>query len=254
VNSIRPDEIRIIGIDGIPEIKAGDRLGATISAAIKAQSIDISGPQVLVVAQKIVSKAEGKIVPLDTVQPSKTAASWARAHGKDARVVEIALNESVRIVRMDRGVLISETRHGFVCANAGVDASNVEAGYVTLLPEDPDRSARELRRAIRNELGVDVAVIVSDTFGRAWREGLVNVALGVAGLEPLIDFRGKPDWKGQPLRVTVMAVADELASAAELVMSKSAGIPVALIKGYWYEPAESSGRALIRAPETDLFR
>jgi coenzyme F420-0:L-glutamate ligase/coenzyme F420-1:gamma-L-glutamate ligase len=254
VNSDGPQQIRIIGVTGIPEIASGDNLGYIISGAIERQSLELAAEDILVVAQKIVSKAEGKTVQLDDIRPSMMAVEWSRAYDKDPRVVQAALNESIRIVRMDRGVLISETRHGFVCANAGVDASNVEDGYVTLLPDDPDGSAQRLRQFIRNEFGSDIAVIVSDTFGRPWREGLVNVALGVAGLEPLIDLRGKPDWKGQPLRVTVMAVADELASAAELVMSKDAGLPVALIRGYPYQRGESSARRLIRAPEADLFR
>jgi len=254
VNSPRADEVRIIGIPGIPEIRSGDDLGAIISASIEQQSIEISAKDILVVAQKIVSKAEGKTVRLEDVRPSRMASEWGRAYHKDPRVVEVALSESARIVRMHRGVLISETRHGFVCANAGVDTSNVAQGYVTLLPDDADESARRVRQALGDELGAEAAVIVSDTFGRPWREGLVNVALGVAGLEPLIDLRGKPDWNGQVLRVTVMAVADELASAAELVMGKAAGVPAALIKGYSYQPAESSGRSLIRTPATDLFR
>ena len=259
MSSLSPDEIRIIGIPGLPEIKVGDNLGAIISAvitsaAIKDQSVAICAHDILVVAQKVVSKTEGKLVWLDGVRPSKMAATWARAYGKDPRVVEVALGESVRIVRMDRGVLISETRHGYVCANAGVDTSNVAEGYVTLLPDDADASARGLRGFFQREMGVEVAVIISDTFGRPWREGLVNVALGVAGLEPLVDLRGKPDWSGQPLRVTVMAIADELASAAELVMGKCAGRPAALIRGYGYEAAESSGQSLIRTPEMDLFR
>jgi coenzyme F420-0:L-glutamate ligase/coenzyme F420-1:gamma-L-glutamate ligase len=254
LTSSRHQEISIIGIAGIPEINSGDNLGKIISDAIKHQSLEISNTDILVVAQKIVSKAEGKSVRLDDVTPSKLAIQWGLAYGKDPRVVQAALNESIRIVRMDRGVLISETRHGFVCANAGVDTSNVADGYVTLLPDDPDGSAQRLRQFLRTRLGGEVAVIISDTFGRPWREGLVNVAIGVAGLEPLLDLRGEPDWKGQPLRVTVMAVADELASAAELVMSKAAGLPVALISGYGYQRAESSARSLIRKPETDLFR
>jgi len=254
VNRPVHQEIGIIGVTGIPEITSGDNLGYIISNAIKHQSLDLSANDILVVAQKIVSKAEGKTLRLDHISPSTMAQEWARAYDKDPRVVEAALKESVRIVRMDRGVLISETRHGFVCANAGVDTSNVADGYVTLLPDDPDESAVRLRQFLKDELGIDIAVIVSDTFGRPWREGLVNVALGVAGLEPLIDLRGKPDWKGQPLKVTVMAIADELASAAELVMSKAAGLPVALIRGYDYQRGESSARSLIRAPEADLFR
>jgi len=162
--------------------------------------------------------------------------------------------ESMRIVRMERSVLIAETEHGFICANAGVDTSNVAAGIVTLLPKDPDGSAQRIRSSLEIALGVRIAVIVSDTFGRPWRDGLVNVALGVSGIAPLIDYRGQNDSHGNSLKVTVIATADELASAAELVMKKSAGIPAVIIRGFDYESRDSSGRELLRAAELDLFR
>ena len=247
-------EIRVIGIPGIPDISAGDDIAALITSAMAAQELKAAGLDVFVIAQKIVSKAEGRTVNLDSITPSAVARRWAAAYDKDARMVEVVLSESKRIVRMERGILITETRHGFVCANAGVDASNVARGFVTLLPEDPDDSAGRIKGALEQRLGLQLAVIISDTFGRPWREGLVNVALGVAGIEPIVDLRGKKDWYGRELHVTAIAVADELASAAELVMAKKSGIPAAIVRGFDYNPADSSGKDLIRAPEQDLFR
>ncbi|HSE97447.1 MAG TPA: coenzyme F420-0:L-glutamate ligase [Blastocatellia bacterium] len=247
-------EIRVIGIPGLPEITAGDDLSSLIARAIRESSIKLLQSDILVIAQKIVSKAEGRTVDLNTIEPSEPAREWAAKYDKDPRAVEVVLRESRRIVRMERGVLIAETRHGYVCANAGVDSSNTPEDTVVLLPEDPDSSARRIRSSLEAEFGINVAVIISDTFGRPWREGLVNVALGVAGLDPLIDYRGEPDSHGRQMRVTVIAVADELASAAELVMRKTAGVPAAIIRGFEYEPRESSAAGLIRRPELDLFR
>ena len=247
-------KIELIGIPGIPEVAEGDDVAVIIAAALGRAGMAIMDGDVIVIAQKVVSKAEGQTVDLDSIQPSARAQEWADAFAKDARVVEIVLRESKRIVRMERGVLISETEHGFVCANAGVDASNVASGSVTLLPKDPDASARRLRVELENALKVRLAVIVCDTFGRPWREGLVNVALGVSGIAPLIDYRGQKDSHGNDLKVTVIAIADELASAAELVMKKSAGIPVVIIRGFSYDPREGTGLELIRATDLDLFR
>ena len=247
-------EIRILPVRGLPEVTPNDDLAALLGASIKGRGQALENRDVVVIAQKIVSKAEGRIVKLDDVRPSSVARSWADAYGKDARVVEVALRESKRIVRMDRGVLISETRHGFICANAGVDTSNVADGLVTLLPEDPNGSAAGLRRSLENEFGVELAVIISDTFGRPWREGLVNVAIGVSGMAPIIDYRGMKDWTGNTLRVTTVSIADELASAAELVMTKAAGVPTAVVRGAAYEPEASGSLKLIRPPELDLFR
>jgi coenzyme F420-0:L-glutamate ligase/coenzyme F420-1:gamma-L-glutamate ligase len=244
----------MIGVPGIPEVKAGEDLPALINEALRNARIEIREHDVFVVAQKIVSKAEGRVVRLDSVIPTPRALDWAEAFDKDARVVEVVLRESKRIVRMEGGVLISETEHGFVCANAGVDTSNVAEGTVTLLPSDSDASARKLQSALQREFAVRLAVIVSDTFGRPWREGLVNVALGVAGIAPLIDYRGQKDAHGNPLKVTVIAIADELASAAELVMKKSAGVPVVIIRGFDYESREATSRELIRPASHDLFR
>lgn len=246
--------IELIGVPGIPEVAGGNDPAAMIAGALRDAAIEPVNGDVFVVAQKIVSKAEGRVVKLDSVEPSPRAREWAAAFDKDARVVEVVLRESKRIVRMERGVLISETEHGFVCANAGVDASNVAAGTVTLLPKDSDASARQIRSALERSFAVRLAVIVCDTFGRPWREGLVNVALGVSGIAPLIDYRGQKDSHGNALKVTVIAIADELASAAELVMKKSAGVPVAIIRGFDYESRDGSGLELIRVPELDLFR
>jgi coenzyme F420-0:L-glutamate ligase/coenzyme F420-1:gamma-L-glutamate ligase len=243
-------DIRIVGLNGLPEIHPGDRLAELIRAAASQAGAELGPKTVVVIAQKIVSKAEGAIVDLRTMQPSELARSWAAQWDKDPRLVELVLLQSRRIVRMDRGVLIAETYHGFVAANAGVDQSNVPGeDAATVLPTDPDASARTIHR----ELGCG-AVIISDTFGRPWREGLVNVAIGVSGMDALEDLRGTMDRAGRPLQVTVMARADELASAAGLVMPKSAGVPVALLQGLEWKRAEGSARAVIRPAERDLFR
>ena len=206
------------------------------------------------VAQKIVSKAEGRIVRLDSIKPSVQATMWAAQYGKDARVIELVLKEAARIVKMERGVIVAETRHGFVCANAGVDTSNTPKGTAALLPEDPDRSARNLQAELSKLFGMPVGVIISDTFGRPWREGLVNVALGVAGIAPLIDYRGRRDAGGKVMQATIIALADELASAAELVMRKFDRVPVAIIQGAAGVKRSGKGRDLIRPAERDLFR
>ncbi len=253
------ESIRIWGLRGIPEITAEDNLSHHIAAALKASGGLESAPArgggvILVVAQKVVSKAEGCLVNLADVVPSTRAKVWARQHHKDPRMIEVILREARRVVRMDRGVLIVETRHGFICANGGVDASNAPPGSVVLLPLDVDDSARNLKQSMEAELGVPIAVIISDTFGRPWRQGLTNVALGVAGLSPFVDYRGQLDSYGRPLHATILAVADEIAAAGELVMGKTLGIPVAVIEGFKYQPGAGSGRDLIRPEEEDLFR
>jgi coenzyme F420-0:L-glutamate ligase/coenzyme F420-1:gamma-L-glutamate ligase len=248
-------DVRIIGIRGIPEVKPGDDLAGLILAAADSQETPLQNRDLLVVTQKVVSKAEGRAVELSTVQPSDFALRFAREWGKDARLVEVALRESTRIVRMDRGVLIVETKQGFVCANAGVDSSNSGgSGLVTLLPEDCDRSAKTLRSEIRKRSGADVAVIVCDSFGRPWRTGTDQVALGVAGMSPLRDYGGEKDPFGYELRTTQVAVADELASAAELVMGKLERIPAAIIRGYRAQAGHGSGHQLLREADRDLFR
>jgi len=243
-------DLRIVGLSGLPEVRPGDSLAALIRAAAERASEPLGPRTVVIVAQKIVSKAEGSIVDLRTIQPTPVAEKWAAQWQKDARMVELTLRQSRRIVRMDRGVLIAETHHGFVAANAGVDQSNVPGEhFATILPADSDASAH----ALRQELGCG-AVIVSDTFGRPWREGLVNVAIGVSGMDALQDLRGAVDRGGRLLTATIIARADELTAAAGLVMAKSAGVPVALIQGLEWAPAEGSAAALIRAADRDLFR
>jgi coenzyme F420-0:L-glutamate ligase/coenzyme F420-1:gamma-L-glutamate ligase len=241
-------DLQILAVPGIPDVTPDADLAALIAGAATRSGRALAAGDVVVVAQKVVSKAEGAIVRLDGVTPSAMAARWAADHGKDPRVIEVILRESRRIVRMDRGLLIVETHHGFVCANAGVDASNVEPGFVTLLPRDPDASAERLRA------GLGCAVIVADTFGRPWREGVVNVALGVAGLRPLVDYRGVVDPYGRRLESTVVALADELASAAEIVMRKTARTPVAIVRGAGEWCGDGSGRLLVRDAAHDLFR
>jgi coenzyme F420-0:L-glutamate ligase/coenzyme F420-1:gamma-L-glutamate ligase len=248
-------EVRVIGITGIPEVHRGDDLAGLILNAARRQETPPVDGDVLVVTQKVVSKAEGRVIVLSTVEPSSFAQRIAEETGKSARHVEVVLRESRRIVRMDRGVIITETHHGFICANAGVDASNAGGpGLLTLLPEDPDRSAEGLRRAIEERAGARVAIIITDTFGRPWREGTDEVAIGVAGLVALKDYAGQRDPYGYELRVTQVAVADELAGASELVTGKLERIPAALIRGYRFEPGAGRGRDLVRDPDRDLFR
>jgi coenzyme F420-0:L-glutamate ligase/coenzyme F420-1:gamma-L-glutamate ligase len=247
-------ELRIFGVPGVAEAAAGDLPGALVADAIDAAQLSLADGDVIVIAQKLVSKAEGAVVALADVEPSAEARAWADAHGRDAAVTEVVFQESRRIVRMERGVIIAETRHGFICANAGVDSSNVPPGYVTLLPRDPDGSAQRARQIIEARFGCRVATIVADTFGRPWREGVVNVALGVAGLRPLDDWRGRSDGYGRRLHSTIVAVADELASAAELVMAKTAGVPAAVVRGAGEWIGDGSGSALLRPAEMDMFR
>jgi coenzyme F420-0:L-glutamate ligase / coenzyme F420-1:gamma-L-glutamate ligase len=246
--------IQIIPLAGLPEIAPGDDLSPLILDAARKQDLRIGEGDVFVVAQKIVSKAEGRIVRLDSIRPSERAERWAAEYQKDPRVIELVLAEASRIVRMERGVIVAETRHGFVCANAGVDVSNAPDGVAILLPDDPDRSARALQARLEAHLGVHVAVVISDSFGRPWREGLVNVALGVAGIAPLVDYRGQRDASGKTLQATVIARADELAAAAELVMGKIDRVPVAIVRGAATSEESGSGQDLIRPAATDLFR
>ncbi|HMI97657.1 MAG TPA: coenzyme F420-0:L-glutamate ligase [Micropepsaceae bacterium] len=245
--------VQIFPLPGLPEIRRGDDLARLILGAVRMQQFQAVAADVFVIAQKIVSKAEDRIVSLDSIVPSDRSKKWAQEWGKDPRVIELVFRESKRIIRMERGVIVAETSHGFVCANAGIDLSNADEGTAILLPEDPDASARALQIRLRESFGVDVGVIISDTFGRPWREGLVNVALGVAGTAPLIDYRGERDANGKLLQATIIALADELASAAELVMGKADRVPVAIIRGV-ASGGGGSGRDLIRPEERDLFR
>lgn len=242
--------IELFAVEGLPEVRPGDDLGDLISSKAKLKAADV-----LVVAQKVVSKSEGKLRSLATVEAGDEARRIAAQliNLPDPRLVQVVLDESVRVLRSQR-VLITETRHGFVCANSGVDQSNVgEPDVVTLLPDDPDASARRIRERIHDRAGVDVGVIVSDTFGRPWRLGIVNVALGVAGLPALIDLRGTPDDAGRDMHATVLAIADDLASAAGLVMRKTARAPVVVIRGLELE-GDGHGRDLIRPAAEDVFR
>jgi coenzyme F420-0:L-glutamate ligase / coenzyme F420-1:gamma-L-glutamate ligase len=244
--------LEILPVRGIPEVRPGDDLPDLIS---RAAGEDLREGDILVVTHKIVSKAEGQIVDLSAVVPSALAKDFAARYGRDPRQIEVVLRESRRIVRMDRGLIISETHHGFVCANAGVDASNVPGDdTVCLLPVDPDASAARLREALTARTSSERAVIVSDSFGRPWREGITNVAIGVAGMEPLADYRGQRDPYGYPLEASILAVADELAAAAELVMGKTEGIPAAVIRNYQYKVGPGRALDLLMEPERDLFR
>ncbi len=250
--------ITLLPLPGIPEVRPGDDLAALIASAAAAGEVGLSDDDVLVVTQKVVSKAEGRVVDLTSVQPSDRARAWAERWGKDARQVELVLRESVEILRMaEGGLIISRTRHGLVCANAGVDVSNVGGGEAaTLLPEDPDASARHLRDRLAELTGARPAVVVSDTFGRPWRLGIVNVAIGAAGIEALWDLRGAPDAQGREMRSTAIAVADELASAADLAGGKVEQLPVVVVRGYAWRPAPSpdpGAAALLMPREQDLF-
>lgn len=242
--------IEIAGLETLPEVCPGDDLPFLIRTAAAREQQLVDGSVLVAVAQKIVSKAEGAIVDLRKIEPSAMARTWAAAWGKDPRLIEVILTQSRRIVKMDRGVLVTETRNGLVCANSGVDQSNAGGGdLATILPEDPDASAARLRVA----LGCG-AVVVTDTFGRPWREGLVDVAIGVAGLDALDDYRGSADRHGRQLAGTIIAVADQLAAAAGLLMRKRDGCPVVLVRGFRWRAAVGCMRDLIRRPEQDLFR
>ena len=248
-------EIRILPISVSGEIRAGESLCARLLEATRNLGLHFQDGDILVVKHKIVSKAEGALVALDEIRPSAASQAWARRYGLDARVSELAMRESRRIVRRKRGVLITETKHGFVCANSGVDVSNVDGGrHAVLLPVNPDRFVAKLRRELKKQLGIEIAVIVSDSFGRPWREGLTEVAIGVAGMRPLVDYRGRRDPHGYSLHATVDAVADELACAAGLVCGKLAGTPACIIRGYVYHRGSGGARALIRPAKNDLFR
>jgi coenzyme F420-0:L-glutamate ligase / coenzyme F420-1:gamma-L-glutamate ligase len=247
--------ITLTAIDGIPMVKAGDDLAALIAAGIDRTGLAPQARDIVVVCQKIVSKSEGRVVDLKNVAPSAFAANLARRWEKDPRAVELVLRQSNRIVRNDRGVLIVETGPGWVCANAGVDESNsLDDDRAILLPEDPDASASRIRAALRKRYGVDLAVLVTDTFGRPWRDGLTEICLGISGMNPMLDLRGTRDLGGRELQHTVVAIADELAGAAGLLMEKAAAVPAVLVRGYDYQPSEASAKVLIRPAEADLFR
>lgn len=250
--------VAVIPVPGLPRIRPGDDLGRLLGDAIEAARVGPKPRDVVAVCQKVVSKAEGAVVALASVTPSAFAERLARESpaGKDPRIIEVVLREAKRVVRNDRGHLIVETRHGFVCANAGVDESNpIAPDVLTLLPEDPDRSATALHGALVARFGVELAVVVTDTFGRPWREGLVEVAIGCAGMEPLLDLRGRADLAGRELHHTVVAIADSVAAASGLVMEKDSGVAAALVRGVRYTPGPGgAAAALVRKAELDLFR
>jgi coenzyme F420-0:L-glutamate ligase/coenzyme F420-1:gamma-L-glutamate ligase len=250
--------VAVIPVPGLPMVQPGDDLAALLASAIDGARVGLKPHDVVVVCQKVVSKAEGAVVNVADVEPSAFAEQLASrtALGKDPRAYEVVLREASRIVRNDRGHLIVETRHGWICANAGVDESNgLAPGVLTLLPRDADASAEGLRVALVRHFGVELAVVVTDTFGRPWREGLVEVAIGCAGMDPLLDLRGRGDLHGKELHHTVVALADEVAAAAGLVMEKDSGVPVAIVRGVRYTPGPGgAAQRLVRKPEFDLFR
>ncbi len=251
--------VMIIGLLGIPEVAPGDDLAELLitSLALTAGVLPLTSNDVLVVTQKVVSKAEGAIVALDGIVPRPDAVTFGERWDRDPRQLEVVLREARRVVRMANGVLITETSHGFICANGGIDASNVgpsSGDIVTLLPVDPDASATALRTAIRQRHGIDVPVIISDSFGRPWRWGIVDVAIGVSGLLPIEDLRGSPDRDGRVMRSTIRAVADELASAAELAIGKTAGRPAAVVRGAAFTRGDGTIRDALMPASFDLFR
>lgn len=246
--------LELLGLEGIGEVGKGDSIGALICDACSKQNLGLLDDDILVVAQKIVSKAEGRLISLDDIQPSAHAIELARQLDKEPALVEVILKESRGIIRMGGRALIVETHHGFICANAGVDQSNVGAKKVALLPKDPDGSAQEIRKEIQRRTEKRPAVIISDSFGRAWRMGTVDVAIGVAGLKTIKDERGMTDRYGYQLKAAVAAVADEIAAAAELVMGKRDGVPVVVVRGCEFESEEGSVRELLRPEAEDLFR
>jgi len=249
-----PDCIELLPIPGLPEIRAGDDLARVIFAAARKAKIVWQTRDILVVAQKVISKAEGRTARLSTVEASARATQLAAKGGRDPRLVEVILRESRRIVR-EHPVLIVETHHGFVCANAGVDHSNVPGDdVVTLLPTDPDRSARLLAGSLKRLSKKRIAVVISDTFGRPWRLGLTNVAVGAAGIPVLVDLRCTRDRNSKPLQATILAIADDLSAAAGLVMGKREGLPAVIIRGYKYRPAQEPAAKIIRPAREDLFR
>jgi coenzyme F420-0:L-glutamate ligase/coenzyme F420-1:gamma-L-glutamate ligase len=246
--------LEIIGLEGLGEVESGVSIGGLIHQSCHRTSINLAAGDILVIAHKVVSKAEGHTVRLDEITPSPRALELSRELDKDPSLLEIILGESRRIIRKGRGTIIVETHHGFICANAGVDLSNAGPGRAVLLPKDPDRSAQGIREEIGQLSGISPGVIVSDSFGRPWRLGTTDVAIGVAGLDPLVDYRGMADSYGYELKGSVTALADEIASAAALVMGKSDGVPVVLVRGIQIESEKGGGRKLLRLEADDLFR
>lgn len=250
-----PLTLSVIPVPFKAEIVPGDSLPEKLLAALKLNRLRLKSGDILVLKHKIVSKAEGQLIDLDTIKPSRASITWARRYKLDARVTELALQQSTRIVRRERGVLITETVHGLVCANSGIDVSNVNGGrHALLLPADPDLSALQLHRALKKRLKLSIPVLITDTFGRPWRDGLTEVAIGIAGMKAIHDDRGRPDPSGYQLRVSLEAVADELACAAGLVCGKLSRTPACIIRGFPYRAARGTARELLRPAANDLFR
>jgi coenzyme F420-0:L-glutamate ligase / coenzyme F420-1:gamma-L-glutamate ligase len=248
-------EIQLIPITFVEEVVPGTSIADVLLTSTKQSRRRLEHGDILVVKHKIVSKAEGQLVDLSSIEPSVESMAWAKQYNLDARVIELALRESRSVIRRQNGVLITETHHGFLCANSGVDVSNVDGGNTALLlPKDPDRSAADLRRALKKKTGISVPVIITDSFGRPWREGLTEFAIGVAGMKPLRDDRGKRDSHGYELKASVEAVADELACAAGLVCGKLNRAPACIVRGFSYQSATGTVRDLLRPRATDLFR
>jgi coenzyme F420-0:L-glutamate ligase / coenzyme F420-1:gamma-L-glutamate ligase len=248
-------DLQIIPVPFPGEVRPGDSVAEKLLQALRRQKLSLVKGDILVVKHKIVSKAEGQLVELASVRATASSRAWGKRYRVDARVIEVALAQSTRIVRRKRGVLITKTRHGLICANSGVDVSNVDGGrHALLLPENPDRSAAQLHRALKKHLHLSIPVVITDTFGRPWREGLTEVAIGIAGMKALHDDRGQRDRDGYTLRVSLEAVADELACAAGLVCGKLTRTPACIIRGFAYRPGRGSARELIRPAKQDLFR
>ncbi len=250
-----PAELRLIPIPIDEEIQPGNQLADTILTSLRQRGLSLEAGDILVIKHKIVSKSEGRLVDLAAIRPSAESVTWAKAYGLDPRVIELALRESRSVIRRKNGVLITETSHGFLCANSGIDVSNVNGGrHALLLPEDPDRSATQLHRQLKKRIGLRIPVIITDSFGRPWREGLTESCIGIAGMKPLRDDRGRLDPHGYKLRVSLEAVADELACAAGLVCGKLNRTPACIVRGFRYESGPGRARDLLRPAAADLFR
>ena len=248
-------DLHLIPIPLADEIRPGDALADKLLAALRQSRLCLQAGDILIVKHKIVSKSEGRLVDLATIKPTADSIVWAKQYALDARVIELALRQSRAVIRRKNGVLITETHHGFLCANSGVDVSNVNGGtHALLLPEDPDRSAAKLRRALKRRTGLEIPAIITDSFGRPWREGLTEFAIGISGMKPLRDDRGRRDSHGYKLRASVEAVADELASAAGLVCGKLNRAPACIVRGFRYEKGSGRVRDLLRPASADLFR
>jgi coenzyme F420-0:L-glutamate ligase/coenzyme F420-1:gamma-L-glutamate ligase len=251
----RAAELRILPVPFAGEVRTGDSLPDALFAAFRTRRLSFQPGDILILKHKIVSKSEGRIVELKSIQPSPASIAWAKQYGLDPRVIELALREARSVIRQKNGVLITETHHGFLCANTGIDVSNVDGGsHAVLLPENPDRSASKIRNAIKKRTGLSIPVLITDSFGRPWREGLVDHCIGISGMKALRDDRGQKDPHGYKLHASIEAVADELAAAAGLVCGKLNRTPACIIRGFHYDPGPGRTRDLLRPAATDLFR